>query len=290
MKGSLSKGLAVVAVATAGLTGGVIGAANAADMMLPPPPPPPMKYTPPKVVDAGGGFYLRGYIGMSNQQIDDFHTPAAPGGLDFMQGPSADAGIFFGGGIGYEHNDWLRFDVTGEYRGKTRITALDRAPNSTVTPGGFQTNDYDASKSEWLFLANAYWDLGSWKGITPYVGAGIGTSRVTIHDFTDVNVLVPAIGIAPDNDSSWNFAWALHAGAEFAINDRVSFDLGYRYVDLGDGKVPDLITPAGANLTNNPYTIKDITSHDVHLGMRYKFGYHYQPLPELPPPPVVYKH
>ena len=77
-------------------------------------------------------------------------------------------------------NDWFRVDVTGEYRGKTAFRGLD------IYPGG--TNDYYGTKSEWLFLANAYIDLGTWWCITPFVGAGIGYSRNTMDNFRDVNV------------------------------------------------------------------------------------------------------
>ena len=41
------------------------GTAGAADL-LPPPPPLPE----PPSLHVGGGFYLRGYIGMTNQQVD----------------------------------------------------------------------------------------------------------------------------------------------------------------------------------------------------------------------------
>ena len=36
------------------------------------------------------------------------------------------------------------------------------------------TDDYTAKKPEWLALVNVYVDLGTWHGITPFVGAGIG--------------------------------------------------------------------------------------------------------------------
>lgn len=47
-------------------------------------------------------------------------------------------------------------------------------------------NIYSGSKSEWLILANAYVDLGTWWNITPFVGAGVGMSRNTISGFTDL--------------------------------------------------------------------------------------------------------
>jgi opacity protein-like surface antigen len=285
MMGSFSKGLAVLAVATAGFTGGIAGVAQSADMMLPPPPPPPAKYHPPKVVDAGGGFYLRGYIGMTNQTADRFENVLIDSTFTFPHDPEFDSSPLFGGGIGYEYNDWLRFDVTGEYRGRATLHAFD-----TYTGGGGGSNEYDGAKSEWLLLANAYLDMGTWKGITPYVGAGIGAARNTIHDFVDTNTPNAGAAFAAD-ESKWDFAWALHAGAEFEVTDRVSLDLGYRYVSLGDAITGDVIAFDGTNAVNNPMHVRDISSHDVLFGMRYKLGGHTSYLPDLPPPPVgVYKH
>ena len=34
---------------------------------------------------------------------------------------------FFGLGVGYNFNDWLRFDVTGEYRGRANFHGFDMA-------------------------------------------------------------------------------------------------------------------------------------------------------------------
>src|SRR5205823_248027 len=80
-----------------------------------------------------------------------------------------DSAPFYGAGVGYQWNSWFRTDVTGEYRGKASFHALDRYFNA-----GYFTNDYSASKSEWVALVNAYIDLGTWWSITPYIGAGVG--------------------------------------------------------------------------------------------------------------------
>ena len=217
-----------------------------------------------------GGWYLRGYIGMTNQQVDKLDNVLfTPGTVDFIDDGSFDAAPLYGIGVGYQFNEWFRVDLTGEYRGKASFTALDRYDwnNDGVWDG---TNQYTATKNEWLILANGYVDLGTWWGITPYVGAGLGTANVTIGDFTDVNV--PNAGVAyADSSSKWNFAWALHAGAAWAVTQNVSVDLGYRYVDLGDGTTGDIIAYTGANTVNNPMEFHSITSHDLHLGVRYAF-------------------
>ena len=46
----------------------------------------------------------------------------------------------FGGGIGYEFNNWLRFDVTGEYRTKAEFKAIGSYTNFSRRRHLFDTN------------------------------------------------------------------------------------------------------------------------------------------------------
>jgi opacity protein-like surface antigen len=221
---------------------------------------------------AFGGWYIRGHIGMSNQRLggldnDLFDTTD---NLEFLDDGDFDSAPVFGVGIGYQFNNWLRADVTAEYRGKADFSALDRY--ETVDDGDPTTfdgtNDYSAKKSEWLFLANAYVDLGVWHGITPYVGAGIGASRNTIHDFRDINAATAGVAYA-DDDSEWNLAWALHAGLAFQATDNLTIDFGYSYLDLGDARSGDIRPSVGPNTLDNPMHFEDLTSHDLKLTVRY---------------------
>ena len=99
-----------------------------------------------------------------------------------MQNNSFGTAGIFGLGVGYRVNNWFRADVTGEYRGNSQFFGKDVA---SPMPGGFGTDTYHATKSEWVVLANAYVDLGTWWCITPFIGAGVGGARVSIANFTD---------------------------------------------------------------------------------------------------------
>jgi opacity protein-like surface antigen len=213
-----------------------------------------------------GGWYLRGDIGYSNQHVDSLDN-ALYAAFDSVDTDSKDfdGGPIFDIGVGYRVNNWLRFDVTGEYRSAVDFHGLDIATSGPDTI----TDEYTAQKSEWLALLNAYVDIGNYRGLRPYVGAGIGMARVNIDDFTDFGAVTDTLAFGEDH-SEWNFAWALYAGLGFEVTPAFTIDLGYRYLDMGDGESGDLITSDGTNLIDNPMIFEDITSHDVRLGVRYE--------------------
>jgi opacity protein-like surface antigen len=243
----------------------------------------PTPYIPEQPAPQYGGWYLRGYIGMTNQFYDGleyagFDDPAYFGWLDTG---GFGASPLYGVGIGYQLSNWFRFDVTGEYRGKAPFSAMDIYDTSDNPPDfgngdptDWGTNHYEGFKSEWLFLANGYIDIGNYYGFTPYIGAGIGMSRNTISDFTDTNVIQGGGGYA-DAASVWSFAWALHAGLAFRVTQNFIVDLGYSYTHLGNartGILTNLDPMIGCGSVCEPVTFKNIGSHDVKIGFRYMFN------------------
>jgi opacity protein-like surface antigen len=250
-------------------------AARGADM----PVPPPMFRAP---VEDYGAWYLRGDIGITNQQVKKLDSPAFTPTVNVIEKGFESAGLF-GLGVGYQYNSWLRFEATGEYRANSTFHGLDTFP-SVATPGTTSTNQYTGVKSEWLFLFNAFLDLGTWYSVTPFIGAGVGFDRLTIGNFTDSNVNDNALGFSTNN-SKWNFAWALHAGLAYQVTPNFSVELAYRYVDLGNGATKDLLAPDGSNPSFNPILFKHVTSNDIKLGVRWMFADTF-----IPEPPLVRKY
>ena len=270
----------------AGAASLVTSAAFAADMAIAPPPP---MYAPPPVVEDFGGWYLRGDIGFSNQKVNDLHygrESAYSQLTSFDQQSSFDSAGIFGVGAGYRVNSWFRADVIGQYRGNANFKAVDRFTGSAGGVAYSGTDNYGASKSEWLVMANAYVDLGTWWCITPFIGAGVGGARVSISNFTDngVNSLpFSAVSYASaPTGSKWNVAWAAHAGLAYNVNPNLVLELAYSYVDLGPGQTGVLTTFDGTT-SNNVFKFKNITSHDLKLGVRWNFD---QPQPVYQQPLV----
>ncbi|MGJ4930790.1 outer membrane protein [Bradyrhizobium sp. HKCCYLS2038] len=254
--------------------------AFAADMPIMPPP----VYAPPPAADFGG-WYLRGDIGFSNQKVKDVHyTNAALYApmTSFQQTSAFDTAGIYGIGAGYRFNSWFRADVTGQYRGNANFKATDRFNFTSAGNTYSGIDNYTGSKSEWLVLANVYVDLGTWWCITPFVGAGVGGSRVTISNFTDTGInnspgATTSFATAPTS-SKWNLAWAAHAGLAYNVNPNLVLELAYSYVDLGQGQTGVLSTYTGTT-TGNIFKFRDITSHDLKLGVRWNF--------DNPPPPPM---
>lgn len=255
-------------------------AAFAADMAIAPPP-----YAAP-VVEDFGGWYLRGDIGFSNQRVDRLNNALDATVTSSVQTNNFNTAGIFGLGVGYRFNNWFRADVTGEYRGNSQFFGKD----VNTFPGGVGTDTYHGTKSEWVVLGNAYVDLGTWWCVTPFIGAGVGGARVSIANFTDAGitniggVTSPSLAFG-DSASKWNLAWAVHAGLAYRVTPNFTVELAYRYLDMGDGLTGDLRTFDGTNNINNPTTFKNITSHDLKLGVRWDLS---SP-PVYAPPPLMRK-
>ena len=269
-------------------------AARAADY------PQPQPIIVQQQIEEFSGWYLRGDIGFSNQSVGSLHNANYANFASVRNvNKDFDSAPLFGLGVGYYFNDWLRFDVTGEYRGKANFHGFDIGHISSGN--SFADDRYTASKSEWLFLANAYVDLGTWYNVTPFVGAGAGMSRNTISNFGDFSTCINSSSCAGFGGSDayaatasrWNFAWALYAGIGYKISKNVTFEFAYRYVDLGKAQSGDLIGFDGTNRMNNPMEFRHITSNDFKVGLRvnfdaFEFGHreYYAPPPVYQQPPV----
>ena len=129
------------------------------------------------------GFYLRGDVGAS------YLTSPGP----------ADVWAWTGsGGIGYQANDFLRMDVTGEW-----------GSNYNVAPG--------ATLSTTAVMGNVYYDWKNSSPITPYVGAGLGYGWVNRA----------GLGV---NDSG--IALGLNAGVSMDMTTNLALDVGYHFRNI----------------------------------------------------------
>jgi len=241
--------------------------AFAADLAI---APPPMSYAPPPA--EFGGWYLRGDIGMTNQQMKSLNNPDPNAVLFTPVGMGFDSGMLFDLGVGYQFNNWLRADITGQWRGRANFHG---SQFTDAFAGSALVDNYTASKSEAVFMAHGYVDLGTWWCVTPFIGAGIGTSYNRISSFRDdgfgntFGVARPSSVVYAADNGKWNFAWALHAGLAYRVTPNVTLELGYSFMNLGDATTGVNSNFGGGPTPQFPWTMKDITSHDLMLGVRW---------------------
>lgn len=279
---------------------GLVTAASAADMGGP--------LRMPQVIgtanDPGstsGGWYLRGDVGIGINSGFDLDSLGAEGvtalGGTWLRKDVADT-PFISAGVGYQFSDYLRGDITAEYRSATRFRGNADAPY-TPTPGTFKYPFYDGQFRSVDVMANGYVDLGNYNGLTPYVGAGIGAAYVMMGD-TYQHTVFPATGgtivdgVLPGN-SKWNFAWALHTGVSWDVNPRLKLEMGYTYKSLGDITSRELRCNEATSVNpncNEWLKIKHLASNDLHLGMRWLLDPKEQKAPAYAPlaAPVVAKY
>jgi opacity protein-like surface antigen len=222
--------------ATVLLTSLLATAAHGADV---PRLQPRSSYTPPPATGwSYSGWYVRGDLGWRFNRVGDVSVSGAAD----PTGDKLSDGVTAGGGFGLKSSFW-RADVTADYSFPVNYTG-------TIATA----DDTHAKISSISVLLNGYLDLGTWYGLTPYVGAGAGGAMVKVTD-----VQGP---ITSGSNSRWNFAWAGMAGVAWTVAPNVQIDFGYRYINLGKGE------SAGPNAIE----FSNLGGHEVRVGLRWSFN------------------
>lgn len=241
-----------------------------------------------------GGWYIRGDL--------DYHWSTFKGadyityGVDCCGNPAPGTGTFdfgdldgsfsIGGGVGYQITKYLRTDLTADY-----WFASDFSGGTSGVCGGAPCSSNDSSSyNAWLLLANAYADIGTWYGFTPYVGAGIGGARVK---WDDLHNTIDGVTTVHEGAENWRFAWALMAGTAYCLTDKLKLDVGYRFSHINGGRMFELAPTTGPGA--GPGFDDGFNVHEARAGLRYQFGgdsgcgYEPEPVPYEPEPQPIYK-
>ena len=228
--------------------------AGAADLL----PPPPVLESMDEVVEIGTGWYLRGdvgYVGYATPKDLGFDLPTSHP-LDREQ---VEETFSLGGGIGYAFTNFLRADVTVDHRFGSELSGTRPIGTYAV---GYVRDKADLESTS--VLLNAYADLGTWGGVTPYLGAGIGVAGNRLTNISREAYVAGALDgsgfLAPH--TTHNLAWALMAGAAVSLGAGFQLDLGYRYVHLGAARTR--IDGPGEGIRTDA-----IRAHEFRIGARY---------------------
>lgn len=205
-------------------------------------------------------WYLRTDAGRGLATTSDATLGTLPAGVT-SDWSSAHNSFFYGIGLGYRLNDFVRLDVSAEHR----LPAKYAAQTKHSCGAGVCIDAYTARTQSGVFLANAYFEAITWMSLTPYIGVGLGAATNQSSHVRDVGVSETATG---EGASRWALAWALMAGIAYEAVPGVHLELGYRYLDRGRtslGAIPCTSNCAGA--VQRFSTI----SHDVRMSVRFAF-------------------
>ena len=243
-------------------------------------------------VEVGSGWYLRGDIGYAFS--DPFKREQ---GFTDTSNYEYSSHEFTGTvGVGYHLTDYLRTElnfgilpgnkfsdtvlVANACRGHTNVIV---GTNPIVIQPVAATQDCNVgnfgSNKAYTAMANAYVDLGTYVGLTPYIGGGLGIAYTKYSKSIgkkDCKEVSPnssgAGGFACDDpagydgqvesEAKFNFADSLGAGLSYQMTKNVSLDLGYEYF-----AIPGATYVAYDRGQFN--THKGLDYHQVKLGFRY---------------------
>ena len=255
------------------LSGAFLANAGAADLDQTLLAAPELPMTKP--VEVGTGWYLRGDVGYAVSTDNDGPSIKVYDGLgDYGSTTLGDNSISAdwsgSAGIGYHFNDWLRADVTAEYT-KGDFSQLFGGVCTAANPVGNCALHQDFTA--WGFMANGYIDLGTYAGITPYVGAGAGMMNVKWDPLylKCVNSAACTADGSSRGESDWRFAYQFSAGIGYAITQNLKLDIGYRYFDVAGGNMFDFnggdqaIGATGVQGKDHGFS-----SSQIRAGLRYE--------------------
>ncbi len=236
-------------------------------------------------VEVGSGWYLRGDVGyVFDKSFDDLDRGAIgqfPDYDDFgaFVLPSSEddsTDIVASIGFGYHFNDYLRADINAGY-----------LPNEKYDLGDALGDDvrFSSKNSYYTGIVNGYVDLGTYAGLTPYVGAGIGV----LHTKTKVNASASCatansfvgqldgeaianlycktndeteVAKADYSETSYDILYTANAGFSYQVARNTSLDVGYQYMIAPNANYVQI---DGDGLGRG----EGFDSHSVKVGLRY---------------------
>lgn len=217
------------------------------DFRFPPAPQSITQVPSPIAVPEYTSWYLRADITWGYHEDPDL----GQGSAGFSSSDMEDTwGL--GGGLGYFFSDYVRGDVTLDYRFDTDVEGTNAATGDVHQTGVSNT----------VVLGNLYYDMRGRADFTPYVGVGAGFSYNETNDQVVYTNGVQT-GVAGGKGNT-DFALAAMAGFTYRMHDNVLFDAGYRYLHMGSAETD--------NRTGiDELHIDDMQAHEVRFGFRYEF-------------------
>ena len=184
------------------------------------------------------GVYLGLRGGVVKHKLDNPESGGTANGNDDFDKNR----FMMSGALGYRYN-YVRTELEYIWRNKVNQTLKDEYNDRTRQE--FKTESY---------MLNAYIDFAPFHWITPYVGGGIGYTKLK-YSSSYPDTVPPRAG---ENYNKKRFTWSVGGGLSVKVTNRFNVDAGYRYYDMGDIK-------------HDSGEKTGVKAHEVYGGVRYVF-------------------
>lgn len=176
-----------------------------------------------------------------------------------------EASPLFGVGLGYRWSSTLRSDLTYSYR-ENNLNHFD--------PVNGINNTYQSNIRSHTLMVSGYYDfIGVSERMTPFVGAGVGVTHSSMSPVTQAPAgYGPSAREVDPGGTKIDFSWQVTGGFDYALSERLSVGVAYRFFDGGK-----LRTQRGMTTTNflGDYISAGIKGHlttqDVLVSLRVNF-------------------
>ena len=210
-------------------------------------------------------FYVSGILAAS---FDTLLNGMSPASLNWAPPSIQQTAFSAGGALGValnRPNGLLRFEFEG--RGRDNISetfALNAANYTTISVS-----------DGWSAMANMWRDLFFTKNFGAYAGGGIGGGGYR----STYSGALPIAGYPAINGSSHtsSFAWQAGCGVVYAVNSRLTLDLGYRFYSLestqtdiyssGTAASPPVVIGSGENTFSASELLLSIRIYEPFRGL-----------------------
>jgi opacity protein-like surface antigen len=214
-------------------------------------------------------FYLRGDLGLA-LGTPSVETDTDPGSTIASLGPTTINGTFgtgmmFDAGVGFRAFPFLRLEGTIGY-----LPSLAFKGNFGSNPAGYTQGTVSAL----VGLATANVDIADVTGrlpggLQPFVLGGVGFASVT-NGQEDDYAAGGAFNGSISGATQTNLAWTIGGGVGIPLDDRLTLDIAYRWLNLGERRVGSTLFVPGAGSFPTTPDRADLRVHTIMLGLRYQ--------------------
>ncbi len=171
-----------------------------------------------------------------------------------------DGAEFYGFGAGYIFNKNIRSDLTlagrtdykFSYDGPYNGEAINANQNLNIT----------------TLMLNAYYSVTINDTFSPYINAGLGIAKIKTKDYTssyNLNEFLYSI----NSNTSYNPAWNIGLGCQMKLNNNLSFDSFFRFIDFGKTKTQ--YKSMSNEVTQEEVQAFSIKSYEAGISLIYRF-------------------